>query len=184
MRNSAFPILIVLVPSYAVAYLAAAWLAPLDGGASLAPVLAAPLIWLSVTDMRRFEIPDTATLIIALCGLWFQWVARPDTLWIEVAFACALTAVLWIGGGVFFQRTGREGLGIGDAKLIGAGALCTGFAGIWWALLLACLGGIAMLLAGRGTGRLGRESSIPFGPFLAYAIYMVFLLQFPGMSWH
>lgn len=184
MTGSVTTILFVLASVYGATFLLAAWHATPGGLVWLAPVLAVPLIWLSVTDLRRFEIPDTATLSIALCGALFQWVARPGRLGSEISLAVGLAVLLWIGGGIAFRRTGREALGIGDAKLIGAGTLCTGFAAIWWALLIACLGGIAGTMAARRGHGHDQEFGIPFGPFLAYAIYMVFLLQLPGMPWH
>ena len=39
----------------------------------LAAALGAPLIWLSITDLGRHEIPDLATATIALAGAVFQW---------------------------------------------------------------------------------------------------------------
>lgn len=184
MSGSVASVLIVLVPVYGATFLLVSWHASPGGLAWLAPVLAVPLIWLSVTDLRRFEIPDTAIISIALCGALFQWVARPASLGSEIALALGLAAVLWVGGDLAFRRMGREALGIGDAKLIGAGTLCTGFAAIWWALLIACMGGIAAALAARRGSGNTTHLGIPFGPFLAYAIYMVFLLQLPGMPWH
>ena len=61
---------------------------------------------------------------------------------------------------------------------------CVSIAAIWWALLIACMGGIAAALAARRGRGNTTHLGIPFGPFLAYAIYMVFLLQIPGMPWH
>ncbi|TNC71349.1 prepilin peptidase [Rubellimicrobium roseum] len=138
------------------------------------------LVWLSDSDLRRGEIPDGAVAIIALAGAGFQWHALGAgiPLAVEVVTAAAATALLWWGGGLYFRRTGEEALGIGDAKLIGAGALATGAASLWAVVLLAALGGIAAVLLARR--RAGAAPGIPFGPFLAYAILVFALFPVAG----
>lgn len=142
-----------------------------------AAILAAPLIWLSVTDIEHREIPDTATATIALAGAVFQWHVLGPTLpfLLLVTLAAALTAAFWIAGGRYHARTGTEALGIGDAKLIGAGTLCIGAASVWAMLFVAATGGIAAALLSRR--RDPATAGIAFGPFLAYAVFI--FVNFP-----
>lgn len=146
----------------------------------LAAILAAPLIWLSVADLARHEIPDPATLTIALAGAVFQWHLHGPTLpfAITLAAAAALTALLWAAGGLHFRRTGQEALGIGDAKLIGAATLCLGPAAIWTMLFLSATGGILATLLSRR--RENPPAGIAFGPFLAYALFILVNFPLPG----
>jgi prepilin signal peptidase PulO-like enzyme (type II secretory pathway) len=146
----------------------------------LAAVLAIPCIWLSLTDLADFTIPDTASLIIAATGLAGQWIFHPADIGPIILVGTLITAVFWGAGALHYHMRGREGLGIGDAKLMGAGVLCVGPVAIWWVVLIAALGGIVAALIGR-MRRPGPQTGIPFGPFLAYAIYIVFVFQTSGV---
>lgn len=141
-------------------------------GAVLAPVL----IWLSLNDLARHEIPDTASIIIAAAGLGFQWHLHGFGVgfWATVMIAGALMAAFWLAGARYFRRTGVEALGIGDAKLIGAGTLCVGAGAVWLLLFIAASGGIVAALLAR---RRGGNGALAFGPFLAYALFI--LVNFP-----
>lgn len=152
-----------------------AWAFVATARLDLALVVAPALIWLSLTDLERHEIPDAATLIIALAGITDLWLRHGlgFPFFLGVGVAATLTLGLWAAGGWYFRRTGIEALGIGDAKLIGAGALCLGADGIWQMLLLATTGGIVAALLSRSRGN--HERGIAFGPFLAYAIFILLI---------
>lgn len=136
----------------------------------LCAVLIPPMLWLSVTDLERHEIPDLATATIALAGGVFQWHLHGLTLpfFSLLALAAALTAAFWVAGQRYFERNGSEAFGIGDAKLIGAGTLCIGAASVWAMLFVAATGGIVAALLSRR--RDPATTGLAFGPFLAYAV--------------
>ena len=171
------PVGLAFILCYAAVW-CALWAATDAGGAALAlaAVLAVPCIWLSLQDLADFTIPDAATLIVAATGLMGQWLFHPATLGATVVIAALVTAVFWGAGALHYRLRGQEGLGIGDAKLLGAGVLCVGPLAIWWVVLIAALGGIAIVVIGQ-IRRPGPQGGIPFGPFLAYAIYVVFVFQ-------
>lgn len=136
----------------------------------------AALVALSFLDLEHFWLPDVLTLPLTLLGLIFSLIL-PHLRWYE-AFSGAL-----VGGGAFYvvawgyyRLTGREGLGLGDAKLL---ALIGAFLGIralpWVVLLSALMGaGVGAVLIWRE--RAGRLTPIPYGPFLAAAalLYLFF----------
>ena len=71
---------------------------------------------------------------------------------------------------------GREGLGRGDAKLLAASGAWLGADALPQVILFAAL--FALTAAGclRLTGvRLGVQSALPFGPFLALATWLLWL---------
>jgi leader peptidase (prepilin peptidase) / N-methyltransferase len=138
---------------------------------SVSALLAFPLIWLSAVDLHRMEIPDVATLMIAGIGLGF-WSSDIYAISMNAAFGLAATLGLAGAGRVAWSLTGREWLGLGDAKLIGAGAIVVGAEHLWVMMLLACCGGISVALFRRGRDD---RREIPFGPFLAYAIFVTHL---------
>jgi prepilin signal peptidase PulO-like enzyme (type II secretory pathway) len=138
-------------------------------------VLVIPLIWLSLTDLRSNTIPDLASAWIASYGLLSLLSTSPEAFWITGVVALFLLLVLGGVSQIYWNRTGREALGLGDVKLIAAGTLVVGAQALWLMLLLASIGGIvAALLSPRS-----RATGIPFGPFLAYSIFVTFLTGNP-----
>lgn len=176
------------LPALAAAYAATFALACLTQPPDrllLAAVIALPLIWISHIDLMRQEIPDLATAIIALSGAVFQWHLHGLTMpfMVTLATAAFLTAVLWWAGGWYFLRRGDEALGIGDAKLIGAGTLCLGAGQVWAMIFVAATGGIVAALLARWRGAARHDTaqrSLAFGPFLAYAIFIFVNFPLPG----
>ena len=73
---------------------------------------------------------------------------------------------------------GREGLGLGDVKLIAAAALWVGPFGISWLVLAACVSALAMVLAMQLAGQpLDRATRLPFGPHIALGLAVVLAAQ-------
>lgn len=133
-----------------------------------------------MTDIATHEIPDTATLAVALVGAAFQWKLHG----VGLAFLSALVlagtlyAVFHLFGQRYYERNASEAIGIGDAKLIGAGAICVGIDSVWAMIFVAASGGIvAALLARR---RDAAAKGLAFGPFLAYSILVFILFPVSG----
>ncbi len=138
-------------------------------------VLAGSLVWIAVSDLRTHQIPDLATVLIASIGM-AQIVLGfvPSPLITLVLSALILIGLGWLSG-LYWNRHGREALGLGDVKLLAAGTLVVGAERFWLMLLLASTGGlVAALLARRK-----RQDGIPFGPFIAYAILVTFMTSGP-----
>lgn len=151
----------------------------------LAAVLAPLLVWLSCSDMAKHEIPDGAAFSIALIGAAYQWrsVGAGSQLFVEFGLAGLLTATVWMVGGLYYRRTGREAIGIGDAKLIGAGSLVVGGTSVSAMIFVASMGGIVAALLFREKSADGSDKGVPFGPFLAYSIFIFALFPLTGSFW-
>ncbi|MSP47790.1 MAG: prepilin peptidase [Alphaproteobacteria bacterium] len=138
-------------------------------------LLGAVLVALVAVDLRRLLLPDGLVLPLLPLGLLEAWLAGGD---LVVASAGAVFGggLLWLVRAVHKRVRGREGLGLGDVKLMAAGGAWVGPAGIGPVLLVAALAtltaiGVAYLL-GRGPTTASR---IPFGPGLALGIFAVTL---------
>jgi leader peptidase (prepilin peptidase) / N-methyltransferase len=159
-----------------LAFLVAAWLGgpwPTVLGRAL---LGAVLVALVVVDLRRQLLPDALVLPLLPLGLLEAWLTGGDLV-AAGAGAAFGGGLLWLVRVVHRRLRGREGLGLGDVKLMAAGGAWIGPAGIGPALLIAALAtlaavGIAHLL-GRGPALAAR---IPFGPGLAAGILVAALL--------
>jgi prepilin signal peptidase PulO-like enzyme (type II secretory pathway) len=130
------------------------------------------LAWIMVADFRRREIPDAANLLMTLIGA-ILWAEYPEALFWNAVVAVAVALTLSVVGGMLWRRTGREWLGLGDAKLIGAGTMVVGSEALWIMVLLASIGGLCAALLSMAWDE---EKGIPFGPFLAYAIFITYLI--------
>jgi leader peptidase (prepilin peptidase) / N-methyltransferase len=134
------------------------------------------LLTASWIDARTMLLPDVLTLPLLLAGLGATAWLDPDSL-PDHALAAAL------GYGVLFAIArgyrwlrGRDGMGLGDAKLLGALGAWLGLSDLPTVVLLAaCLGlAAAGILALRGR-RITGVTAIPFGPCLALSGWLVWL---------
>lgn len=159
----------------AVFALAAAVVAPTDMAlASLA--LGWTLLVLAGVDAACFRLPDAFTLPLLVLGLAVS-LRLPGRPWaLHLAGAAAGYGALALVAWTYARVRGREGLGLGDAKLLGA-------AGAWlgpWLLpevvLIACAAALtwAAALAIRGRGSLS-TMRLPFGPPLCLGVWLVWL---------
>lgn len=145
-------------------------------------VFLACLFCLSLVDLEVMEIPDGCLLAAALAwlaALPFLWTGWGD------ALRCVL-AGLAFGGGVLLlslaldKLLGRESLGGGDVKLLAVVGLYLGFAGTLFALLLACVLG----LAGAALTRRRRGEAFPFGPAVSAAAAVMLLWGGGLVNWY
>jgi leader peptidase (prepilin peptidase) / N-methyltransferase len=127
------------------------------------------LLALAVIDMETLLLPDSLTLGLLWMGLLVALTEARLPLDVAVIGAVAgyvsLAAVAW----AYARLAGREGLGLGDAKLLAALGAWLGWTVLPLLVLLASV--MALLVGGvlMGLGRADRHTALPFGPFLALA---------------
>jgi len=168
-------------------------------------VFSSIVIVLVFTDLRERILPDVVNYGGLVFGLAFslairptdgtaEWLARhtfttqPPAPVISLADALIGAAIgsglLWLAAELYFRARGREGMGMGDVKMmLMAGAflgikrtLLTIFAGS----LLGSILGIAFILSRR------KESNyeLPFGTFLGMAALLVAFFGTPVVNWY
>lgn len=133
------------------------------------------LLALAWIDSDWMLLPDALTLPLLLAGLGATWWLEGDVA--DHAVAAGLGwAALWLVAAAYRRFRGRDGLGEGDAKLLGALGAWVGLAGLADVLLGAALAGLcwAGLLRLRGRA-MTATTALPFGPFLALAGWAVLL---------
>jgi leader peptidase (prepilin peptidase)/N-methyltransferase len=137
-------------------------LSPDASGAALA-LFGWLLLPLAILDARHLWLPDRLTLLLAVAGLlvggFLLGVALPQRL---IGGGAGFVA-LWLIGRGYRAVRGREGLGAGDPKLLGAIGLWMGWAALPAVLLGASLIGLVFAVA-RGRGA---SSMVAFGTLLA-----------------
>jgi prepilin signal peptidase PulO-like enzyme (type II secretory pathway) len=162
--------------SLAALYAVSLALSGLDGWQVwVALALMPPLLWVSVVDLFEQVIPDTAVVVIGGIGLAMMVALKSSDALPTVLLAVFVLVGLGLASELYWRRYQTEALGLGDVKLLAAGTLVIGAEAFWIMLLLAALGGsIAAFLARRAA-----KTGVPFGPFLAYAIFITFLIAGP-----
>lgn len=142
------------------------------------------LIVLSWIDLRTLRLPDALTLPLLAGGLAAAYFFdRENWLGHLVGSVAAYGAFASIAF-VYERVRGREGLGMGDAKLAAAIAAWISWEGAASAVLLAALIALCAILALRITGReMTAQTRIPFGPFLAAGAWIVWLYGPLVPSW-
>lgn len=149
-----------------------------DGQAWPAAWLGWALLALGRIDLRHGLLPDFLTLPLALAGLAAAWLEAPWSFEMALLGAVAGFGSLALIGALYRLWRGRDGLGLGDAKLLGAGGAWLGAATLPLTVCLAASGALGVVLIGRTLGwRFEREGAIPFGPFLCLAVWIVFLTR-------
>ncbi|HEY7598699.1 MAG TPA: A24 family peptidase, partial [Candidatus Limnocylindrales bacterium] len=134
------------------------------------------LLTLAAIDWREFVLPDMLTLPLIPSGLALAWAIDPGLLWGHALGALAGFASLALIAGVYRRVRGREGLGLGDAKLLAAAGAWLGWQGLPSVLLIAAVSALALALAtALGGGKLAWTSRIAFGPHLALGFWLVWL---------
>jgi leader peptidase (prepilin peptidase)/N-methyltransferase len=136
------------------------------------------LLTLAWIDAEHFRLPDVLTLPLVLAGLAeAAWLA-PDTLTDRAIAAFLGFTALWALRAAYRRLRAREGLGLGDAKLLAAGGAWVGVLALPYVILTGALLalGWALILRLRGTVLAG-NLKLPFGPFLAAGIWVLWVIQ-------
>lgn len=139
------------------------------------------LLTLAVIDARHFLLPDVLTLPLIPAGLLVTWwsdqsAPGPALLPHHLAGAALGFAGLAGLGWLYRRLRGREGLGLGDAKLLAAAGAWVGWGGLGSVLLWAALPAlVAALIYGRLRGTLSAGMAVPFGTFLAFGFWLTWL---------
>lgn len=128
------------------------------------------LLTLAILDWRHFWLPDRLTLPLAFLGftigLWATPVSVADR---AIGALAGYFALLGVSLGYRWLR-GREGLGLGDAKLLGALGAWFGWQALPFILLTGAGLGLIVVLAATMTGRrMAATTQVPLGTFLAIA---------------
>jgi len=157
------------------------------------------LLTLAILDFEHFWLPDLLTLPLALIGLGYGLVAAHPGL-VDRAIgrlglavgdvnpaladraigAVAGFLLLWLIAWAYRRTRGREGLGLGDAKLLGAIGAWLGWRVLPWVLLGASAIGFLLCLTRLAGGRtVALTDRLPLGTLLAIASWAIWLFVPP-----
>lgn len=127
------------------------------------------MVALAFIDLDTQLLPDQITLPLLWAGLAFNLGATYASLPAAVVGAMAGYLALWSVYWLFKLATGKEGMGYGDFKLLGAIGAWLGWQLLPLTILLSSLVGALVGISLIVLARHGRNQPIPFGPYLAAA---------------
>lgn len=139
-------------------------------------VLGWTLLALAAIDWRHLILPDRLNLPLIPAGLAVAWWLEPGRLPGHAIGALAGFVFVLLVAAVYRRLRGREGIGLGDAKLLAAAGAWVSWQGLPSVVLWAAAAGLlGALLQARRVGRLEPEREHPFGPYLAGGLWLVWL---------
>jgi leader peptidase (prepilin peptidase) / N-methyltransferase len=168
-------------------------------------IFSALMIVLVFTDMRERILPDVVNYSGFVTGLLLSLVTKPSdgtALWLArrmfefpppapvLSLGDALlgaafgSGLLWLVAELYFRLRGREGMGLGDVKMM---LMAGAFLGLKRTLLTILAGsvlgsvlGLAFMLARRKES----DYELPFGSFLGMAAVLVMFFGTPVVNWY
>jgi len=168
-------------------------------------IFSALLVVLVFTDMRERILPDVVNYSGFAAALLLSLVTKPSdgiALWIAnrvfefpppaavISLADALlgaafgSGLLWLVAELYFRLRKREGMGLGDVKMM---LMAGAFLGLKRTLLTILAGsvlgsvlGVAFMLAKRKDS----DYELPFGTFLGMAAVLVMFFGTPLVNWY
>ncbi len=177
----------------------------LTGASAKLCLLAALLVGLTFADLEERILPDEFTLGGTAAGLVLSYFVPVDDViahvflpalgfklspqWMSVAEsvlgAAGPAGCLWLGGYLFEKIRHKEGLGLGDVKMM---AMFGAFLGLSATLLTLILGSLAGSIIGLIYIRLTKQDAgsyeLPFGAFLGFAGIFVALMGQKVIRWY
>ena len=163
------------------------------------------LVVLTITDLRERILPDKVNFTGLGIGLGLSfftapadgsaaWLANrlfefpppaPALSFVDAVLGAAVgSGLLWVVAEGYFRLRGREGMGLGDVKMM---AMAGAFLGVKRTLLTILLGSLLgsvlgllfMLLWSKG-----RDYELPFGTFLGAGALLVIFFGTPALAWY
>lgn len=163
------------------------------------------MIVLVFTDLRERLLPDTVNFTGLGIGLALSFFAKPadgTANWLanrwfdypppapalsfaDAVFGAAIgSGVLWLISEGYFRVRRREGMGLGDVKMMMMAGSFLGLKRTVLTLLIGSLLGSILGLAFILVHRKGAEYELPFGTFLGMAALLVVFFGTPVVNWY
>jgi leader peptidase (prepilin peptidase)/N-methyltransferase len=168
-------------------------------------IFSALLVVLTITDLRERILPDVVNFFGVGVGLLFSFFTKPTdgtALWIAnrlfdfpppqpvLSFADAVlgaavgSGLLWVVAEGYFRLRGREGMGLGDVKMMAAVGVFLGLKRTLMTILAGSLLGSVIGILLISLSKKDRNYELPFGTFLGAGGLLVLFFGTPVLQWY
>jgi leader peptidase (prepilin peptidase)/N-methyltransferase len=137
----------------------------------------ASLIAITFIDLQHKIIPDVLSLPGIVVGFAVSLFSLSSLSWIDSLIGMVAGGGFLLLVSIAFEKlTGREGMGMGDVKMLAMIGAWMGWRSLLFIVLVSSLSGSLIGGALLALSRQGARTRIPFGPFLALGslIYLFF----------
>lgn len=135
------------------------------------------LVSLCYIDYKSMKLPNMLTAAVLVLGIGYNFQMRTGYLIPLSSFVIALSSLLLISL-LYLRVRKKQGIGMGDVKLFAAGAVWINPYLLPIVMLISSLGAIiCVLVFWREEFKAQLNRKIPFGPFLATAIWVIWLFE-------
>jgi leader peptidase (prepilin peptidase) / N-methyltransferase len=149
-------------------------------------LLVTTLAAIAVCDLSWMKIPNALNAVLGVGGLC-HGVFVQGRVWWHISAEIAATLIIFYGLAAIYKRLrGRQGLGMGDVKFLGAATAWLGISAIPWLVLFASMSGLLYVLVSAMLGKgMGATARFPFGPHLSVGLVIVWFMrdQFASGLW-
>lgn len=122
---------------------------------------------ISYIDIQQMRIPNVLNMLLASAGISYWVLSSKESLPIQLASGLGFALMIWLVRFGYLKLTGRVGLGLGDIKMAGAGAVWINPLLLPFFLFSASASGLVYALI---VSKPGKNERMPFGPFLAVGL--------------
>ncbi|MBI2828150.1 MAG: prepilin peptidase [Acidobacteria bacterium] len=144
---------------------------------------ACALVVLFAIDLRHRILPNIITLPGIAAGFGASWFLPPG--WISSLVGIAGGGgILYAIAELYYRVRGREGLGMGDVKMLAMIGAFLGWPLMVLTLVLASFAGSIVGVALIASGRGGMQAALPFGTFLALGSLVAAVAGDPILAWY
>jgi leader peptidase (prepilin peptidase)/N-methyltransferase len=168
-------------------------------------IFAALLVVLTITDLRERILPNEVNFFGLGIGLLLSIFTKPidgTALWFAnrwfdypppqaaISFADAAlgalagSGLLWIVAEGYFRLRGREGMGLGDVKMMAAVGAFLGLKRTMMTVLAGSLLGSVIGIFLIAVSKKGRDYELPFGTFLGLGALLIVFFGTPALHWY
>ena len=147
-------------------------------------ILFSALLIVTGTDLTHWMIPNVVTLPGIVLGLVGAATVLPITLIDAIFGAVTGAGILWLLAKISPYFFGKEGMGLGDVKLLGMIGAFLGWKPVLLTIMIGSLAGSIIGVSLIAFGWMKRDDYIPFGPYLVFGALVSMFFAQPVLHWY